>query len=310
MNRLLFHKAKIRLPGYVLFIGLSFIFALNCLTTETFAQASKRKPIPRRIPTKKTTPTVAANLPKVTQIDTPGLQILIKRNGGENQKPLMVNFWATWCGPCVEEFPDLVKIDEEYRGKIDFITISMDDLADINTEVPKFLGKMRAKMPAYLLKTDDDEAAIVAVAKEWQGALPFTIIYNPKGEISYSKQGKIKPDDVRKEIDKITINQTANLQIANFPLNRDDKFSYEKGIEDAKKDIANGKLIIRRYGLTPDITQDSRTKTKADFKIEYAEHGCLVSKGEIEYIKGYNEISRSEIKRRSGNKISVLNVLD
>jgi thiol-disulfide isomerase/thioredoxin len=186
----------------VLFIALSFIFAWNCGIVKIFAQKSKKKPLPVKTTPKNTPPTVAVNLPKVTQIDNIALQNLVKREG-ENPKPLMVNFWATWCGPCVEEFPDLVKIDEEYRGKIDFITISMDDLADINTDVPKFLDKMKAKMPAYLLKSDDEEAAINAITKNWQGALPFTIIYNGKGEIFYIKQGKIKPLDVRKEIDKL-----------------------------------------------------------------------------------------------------------
>ena len=205
MNKLLFTKAKIRLTAKVLFIGLSFIFALNCGMAETFAQKSKKKPIPAKTTSKKTVPTVAANLPKVTQIDTVALQNLVKRTG-ENQKPLVVNFWATWCGPCVEEFPDLVKIDNDYRGKIDFITISMDDLADINTEVPKFLGKMNAKMPTYLLKTDDEESAINLITKDWEGGLPFTVIYDPKGEIFYMKEGKIKPLDVRKEIDKVTKN--------------------------------------------------------------------------------------------------------
>jgi thiol-disulfide isomerase/thioredoxin len=63
-----------------------------------------------------------AGQPRVTQIDDAKLNQLLKPNG----KPLLVNFWATWCGPCREEFPDLVKIDQEYRGRIDFVTISLD----------------------------------------------------------------------------------------------------------------------------------------------------------------------------------------
>src|SRR4051794_37851872 len=73
--------------------------------------------------------------PKVTPIDIEGLKPLLKPSG----KPLLINFWATWCDPCREEFPDLVKLDNEFRGKIDLVTISMDDLADIDRDVPKFL---------------------------------------------------------------------------------------------------------------------------------------------------------------------------
>ena len=137
--------------------------------------------------------------PKVTQIDIEGLKKLLKPNG----KPLLINFWATWCDPCREEFPDLVKISTAYRGKIDFITISLDDLADIDKDVPKFLSEMKAEMPAYLLKTTDEDAAMKAVTSEWAGNLPMTIMFTPKGETAFIRKGKIRPEAVNAEIDKL-----------------------------------------------------------------------------------------------------------
>ena len=147
----------------------------------------------------KTKPTPNVNLPKVTQIDETGIKAALKPNG----KPLLVNFWATWCDPCREEFPDLVRIDAEYKGKIDFITISLDDPADINTIVPKFLGEQKAEMPAFLLKTADESAVISSIAKDWSGGLPFTILYNEKGEIAFFRQGKVKVDMMKTEIEKL-----------------------------------------------------------------------------------------------------------
>jgi thiol-disulfide isomerase/thioredoxin len=137
--------------------------------------------------------------PKVTQIDMEGLRKLLKPNG----KPLLINFWATWCDPCREEFPDLVKLDTAYKGKVDFITISLDDLADISTHVPKFLGEMKAEMPAYLLKTPDDDAAIALVSKDWKGNLPLTILYNTPGTVAYERNGKFKYETLLAEIDKV-----------------------------------------------------------------------------------------------------------
>ena len=169
------------------------------LSVDVSAQA-KRKPISKKQPVKQKTISPAA-LPKVTQVDEAALKTLLSRAGG-NQKPLLVNFWATWCGPCVDEFPDLVKIDNDYKGKIDFITVTLDDLADINTTVPKFLGKMNAGMPTFLLKTDDEGSAISAVFKDWQGGLPFTIFYDGNGAMIYNRQGKIVVDKLRSEIDK------------------------------------------------------------------------------------------------------------
>jgi thiol-disulfide isomerase/thioredoxin len=140
----------------------------------------------------------ASNLPKVTQIDAPRLKNLLKPNG----RPLLINFWATWCAPCREEFPDLVEIGTDYKGKIDLITVSLDELSEIDGEVPKFLAQMKSEFPAYLLKTPDEEAAIGLVSKDWQGALPFTILFNAQGETVYSKQGKFKSDILTAEIEK------------------------------------------------------------------------------------------------------------
>ncbi len=140
-----------------------------------------------------------ATKPKVTQIDEAGLKDLLKPNG----KPLLINFWATWCGPCREEFPYLVEIGNDYKDKIDLITITLDEPAEINGEVPKFLAEMRSESPAYLLKTSDADAAIDLVSKDWQGALPFTILFNAQGEAIYSKQGQFKTDVLAAEIEKL-----------------------------------------------------------------------------------------------------------
>ena len=166
------------------FIALVFVLVAS-FSNETFAQKTKN--------------VAPKNLPKVTQIDEIKLKELLKPNG----KPLLVNFWATWCEPCREEFPDLVKINADYKGKIDFITISLDDLEELNRDVPKFLAEMKAKMPAYLLKSTNDDAAIASISKDWSGGLPFTILLNEKGEIVYFRQAKIKPIELRGAIDKL-----------------------------------------------------------------------------------------------------------
>ena len=137
--------------------------------------------------------------PGVTAIDVAGLRKALTTSG----KPLLVNFWATWCEPCREEFPDLVKLDAEYKGKIDFITISLDDLTELNTSVPKFLSEMKADMPGYLLKPGEDDAAIAVISKNFTGALPFTILYDGTGKETYSRQGKVSLVTVRAEIDKL-----------------------------------------------------------------------------------------------------------
>lgn len=136
---------------------------------------------------------------KTIQIDDIAIKNVIKPNG----KPILINFWATWCEPCREEFPDLVKIHNDYKDKIDVVIITLDDLAEIDRDVPKFLTEMKATMPSYLLKTTNEDAAIASVSKEWQGGLPFTILFDEKGATAYFKQGKFKTETLRGAIDKL-----------------------------------------------------------------------------------------------------------
>ena len=136
---------------------------------------------------------------KVTQID----EVAFKKVMVPAGKPLLINFWATWCDPCREEFPDLVEIDKEYKGKIDFITVSLDDPADISTTVPKFLSSMKAEMPAYLLKTADESGVISSISKSWAGGMPFTALYNTKGELAYFREGKVVMVTLRDELNKL-----------------------------------------------------------------------------------------------------------
>ena len=137
----------------------------------------------------------------VTPIDTEALKSLLSQ---QRQKPLLVNFWATFCDPCRDEFPDLVKIDKDYRSQsLEFFTVSLDDFSDINTEVPKFLDLMKAKMPAYLLNVNDPEPAINLVDRRWRGDLPATFLYNEKGEVVYRHIGRVNIAELREAIDKV-----------------------------------------------------------------------------------------------------------
>ena len=163
----------------------------SCAQTKNTAQKSPAETKPQSA--------AADQPPRVTQIDDARIKQLLKPGGG---KPLLVNFWATWCIPCREEFPDLVKIDREYRGKIDFFTVSLDFIEEIDTAVPKFLSEMKAEMPTYLLTSADENTLIPSIAKDWSGALPFTILYNEKGEITYLRQGTVKHETLKSEIEK------------------------------------------------------------------------------------------------------------
>jgi len=304
---------QLRAKKIFVLLGIIFVFTqLNA--AETSAQRRRVKPNGEKVLIKKPVKIAAANLPKVTQIDDFALKNLLKREG-ETAKPLLINFWATWCDPCREEFPDLVKLDEQYKGKIDFITVSLDDLAEIRRDVPKFLAEMKAEMPAYLLKTASEESAIAAVSKEWQGGLPFTILFNEKAATVYSRQGKVKLDILRSEIDKILVEQIAQtldegtklkIKILDDIANLTDPF--QKGESDAKEDILLGKLQIINKG-EGSLANAQLARILADkYGIKTFEFNCKMTTKLIEYIKGYNITTETEIKRKFGDKALEISV--
>jgi len=137
----------------------------------------------------------------VTAIDTAALKNLLTQ---QRQHPLLVNFWATFCDPCRDEFPDLVKIDQDYRPQaLEFVTVSLDDVTELNSGVPKFLESMKATMPAYLLNATDPEPAINLVDPRWQGDLPATFLYNEKGEVVFKHFGRVNIAELREAIEKV-----------------------------------------------------------------------------------------------------------
>ncbi len=175
--------------NYLIKLSLTAIAGLLILSAPVFAQTK----------TGSVAEPVQKASKRVTEIDIAKLGPLLKPKG----RPLLINFWATWCDPCREEFPDLVKIDAAYKGKIDVITISLDDLADIDGDVPKFLAEMKAEMPAYLLHTPDESAAIKLVSKDWAGNLPLTVLIDASGNIAYQRNGKLRIETVKENLDRV-----------------------------------------------------------------------------------------------------------
>jgi len=148
----------------------------------------------------------------IEKIDAAGVAAL-RKNGTE--KVRLINVWATWCVPCVEEFPDLTAIARKFsRREFELITISLDQPSQMG-KAKAFLGKYRAIMSDKLRKsveaegrttnnylytgTNMDELAD-ALDPEWPGPVPYSILIDQEGKVLYRKLGKIDPEVVRSEI--------------------------------------------------------------------------------------------------------------
>jgi peroxiredoxin len=134
---------------------------------------------------------------KLDTIDESGLKSLVKNN---SDKLRLINVWATWCGPCVTEFPEFMTINRMYRKRdFEFISISADDPVKKNKAL-QFLVKQEASSSNYIFNVDDKYKLIEAIDSNWQGALPYTILVEPGGKIVYAKQGPIDPAEMKKRI--------------------------------------------------------------------------------------------------------------
>ncbi|HEV8282790.1 MAG TPA: redoxin family protein [Chitinophagaceae bacterium] len=131
------------------------------------------------------------------QIDETGVKDLIKNNSG---KLRLINIWATWCGPCIVEFPEFVTINRMYRGRdFEFISICLDDMAKKDKAL-SFLKAKQASNKNYIFNIDNKYSLIEAVDPKWQGALPYTVIVEPGGKIVYARQDMIDPSKIKKLI--------------------------------------------------------------------------------------------------------------
>jgi len=140
---------------------------------------------------------LAAEPVTVEPVNAEGLKALRKNDSG---KVRLVNFWATWCGPCVTEFPELVTINRMYRHRnFEFVTVAAQ-FPDEKKEVLDFLTKQQASNRNLIFADGDKYKLMEAFDKDWNAALPYTVLISPTGEYLYKMQGQIDPLELKRII--------------------------------------------------------------------------------------------------------------
>ena len=131
------------------------------------------------------------------KIDVEGIKDLLLNNSG---KLRLVNIWATWCGPCVIEYPDLLKLNRMYYTRnFEFISLSADK-PENQDKVLEFLTSRHSAVTNYIFSLDDKYALIEAVDPEWSGTIPYSILVEPGGKVVYSAEGAVDLLELKKAV--------------------------------------------------------------------------------------------------------------
>jgi len=129
--------------------------------------------------------------------DADAIRTLMENDTG---RLLMVNVWATWCVPCLDEFPELVEINRMYRGRnFDLVTISAD-VPDHRERALEFLKEQEASMRNLIFHNDQTYDLTEAIDPDWEGGLPYTALIAPGGEVIFRHSGRIDDLEVKRAI--------------------------------------------------------------------------------------------------------------
>jgi thiol-disulfide isomerase/thioredoxin len=129
-----------------------------------------------------------------------GADELKKLRANPTGKMLLVNFWATWCGPCVGEFPDLIATYRMYRNRgFDLVTVSENEPAE-KAGVLKFLERQHASSRNLVFATSDTSGLQEAFDHNMGAAVPFTVVLDANGDVVYQEEGALDILAVRRAI--------------------------------------------------------------------------------------------------------------
>lgn len=131
------------------------------------------------------------------------LNQLLSLLNNESDSLLVINFWATWCKPCVEEMPDFLRVEQELKNeKVKFVYLSLDFKRDFESKLIPFAEKREMKSDVLLLDEPDYDAWINMVDPTWQGSIPATLLLTPNAENRHFHEGQLTYPELKETITK------------------------------------------------------------------------------------------------------------
>lgn len=106
----------------------------------------------------------------------------------KDEKVYVINFWATWCAPCVKELPYFEKINKDYASKdVEVLLVSLDFPKQVEKKLIPFINRKKLQSEVVFLNDVNEDVWIKAIDENWSGAIPATIIYNKRKRKFYEQ---------------------------------------------------------------------------------------------------------------------------
>ena len=142
---------------------------------------------------------VLAQAPEVIRYEA-----LAQRMEAENDTLYVVNFWATWCRPCVMELPYFDDAQDKFKAdKVKVLLVSLDFVEDMDQKVIPFMKRRQPRSEVLLLDEPKYNTWLDKVAEEWSGALPATIFVKKSADIRVFHEGDYTQEELFSQIDSI-----------------------------------------------------------------------------------------------------------
>jgi thiol-disulfide isomerase/thioredoxin len=137
-----------------------------------------------------------AAAPAPRPADAAGVLAEVRKPGAA---AVLVNVWATWCLPCREEFPDLLRVAREFEGRGVRLVLVSADFSDATSDVMEFLTAQGVGFPT-LIKAGKDDDFVDGLDRRWTGAIPATFVYDERGQLVRYWEGKASYKLIKKRV--------------------------------------------------------------------------------------------------------------
>ena len=132
----------------------------------------------------------------IPTVDPQAIKSLVKDHKG---KVVLVNFWATWCPPCVKEFPDIIKLYDQYKSKgLEVIAVSMNEEDEMD-DIKAFIKKYNPPFSIYRASSDEEDF-YTQFDKRWFGQMPTTAIYDASGKMAHLHMKPLSYPEFQKDV--------------------------------------------------------------------------------------------------------------